>query len=425
MKHMKRRIGMFVMFLCMCLLTACGNATDITMNEDGTGSLCITYLMEEAIYNEYTTISNERLVKQLEAMGFVKDSETYKKVKYVSFKKSIDYKTTSELKSLLTDDAKYKNAFFKTSLVEADMLPDSPLSTCTVTTDTFQGVYPGSLERDDIGEDTEDYADPTEIAFTRISITFPNNITDSNGKKDGKTATWVLDESLSDQLLQATTVGKEKYPKDVKKPVIYGVKNGIYYRDNVEVTLSDDTGIKKATVNHKQMGKDEVFYNDAQYHITAYDFAGNVTKVSFVIDKTAPTIAGVRNKKYYGTTRTIQLSDKYGIKSATLNGKVIKNGTKVGKTGKYKLVVKDRAGNVRTASFVIDKVNPTITGVTNGKTYRSARTIKFSDKYGVRSATLNGNTIRSGKKVSKPGKYTVRVTDKAGNIKTVKFTVQK
>ena len=85
----------------------------------------------------------------------------------------------------------------------------------------------------------------------------------------------------------------------------------------------------------------------------------------------------------------------------------------------------NEAGNIRQATFVIDKVNPTITGVTNGKTYRSTRTIKFSDKYGVKTATLNGNTIRSGKKVSRPGKYTVRVTDKSGNIRTVKFTIKK
>jgi hypothetical protein len=75
----------------------------------------------------------------------------------------------------------------------------------------------------------------------------------------------------------------------------------------------------------------------------------------------------------------------------------------------------------------IDDKKPTVTGVKNNKTYKNAVTIKFSDNKngsGIKSATLNGKKIKSGKKVSKKGKYTLKVTDKAGNKKTIKFTIK-
>ena len=98
--------------------------------------------------------------------------------------------------------------------------------------------------------------------------------------------------------------------------------------------------------------------------------------------------------------------------------------------GAYRVYIKytDNAGNFtcdKTVGVVLDKVKPTITGVTNKKVYKSC-TIQFNDKLsGIKKATLNGKTIKSGKKVSKPGKYTLKVTDKAGNTKTITFTVKK
>ncbi len=72
-----------------------------------------------------------------------------------------------------------------------------------------------------------------------------------------------------------------------------------------------------------------------------------------------------------------------------------------------------------------DTTKPTVTGVKDGKKYSKAVTIKYSDKEsGIKKATLNGKKIKSGTKVSKKGKYTLKVTDKAGNTKTVKFTIK-
>lgn len=73
----------------------------------------------------------------------------------------------------------------------------------------------------------------------------------------------------------------------------------------------------------------------------------------------------------------------------------------------------------------LDDTKPTITGVKNGKTYKKAVTIKFSDKSGIRKATLNGKKIKSGTKVKKNGSYTLIVTDKAGNSRIVRFKIRK
>lgn len=74
---------------------------------------------------------------------------------------------------------------------------------------------------------------------------------------------------------------------------------------------------------------------------------------------------------------------------------------------------------------VKDETKPVVKGVANGKTYKKAVTIKFSDiDSGIKSAKLNGKSIKSGKKITKSGNYTLVVIDKAGNKVTIKFKVK-
>lgn len=101
----------------------------------------------------------------------------------------------------------------------------------------------------------------------------------------------------------------------------------------------------------------------------------------------------------------------------------------VKKNGTYtiRVITKDGAAySIQHKVKGLDNTAPQITGVKNGKTYKKAVTIRFSDKgSGIKSAKLNGKTIASGKKVSKKGAYTLKVTDKANNTKTVKFKIKK
>jgi hypothetical protein len=103
----------------------------------------------------------------------------------------------------------------------------------------------------------------------------------------------------------------------------------------------------------------------------------------------------------------------------------------VNKNGWYTVRFEDKEWGTYWYRYVkvtgIDKTKPTVTGVKNGKKYKKAVTIKFKDNKGgsgIKKATLNGKKIKSGKKVSKKGKYTLVVKDKAGNKKTIKFTIK-
>lgn len=101
----------------------------------------------------------------------------------------------------------------------------------------------------------------------------------------------------------------------------------------------------------------------------------------------------------------------------------------VKKNGTYTIRVITKDGATYSMQHKIkglDNTAPQITGVKNGKTYKKAVTIRFSDKgSGIKSAKLNGKTITSGKTVSKKGKYTLKVTDKANNTKVIKFKIKK
>jgi hypothetical protein len=71
--------------------------------------------------------------------------------------------------------------------------------------------------------------------------------------------------------------------------------------------------------------------------------------------------------------------------------------------------------------FTIDKTAPVVTGISNNGQYRKDVTVTFNEG----TATINGASITSGTVISKEGTYTLKVTDHAGNVTTVKFTIDK
>ncbi|OME66142.1 hypothetical protein BK120_34325, partial [Paenibacillus sp. FSL A5-0031] len=81
----------------------------------------------------------------------------------------------------------------------------------------------------------------------------------------------------------------------------------------------------------------------------------------------------------------------------------------------------DAAGNVTTVNFVIDKVAPVVTGVTEGGMYKEKVTVSFNEG----TAKLNGATFTSGTDVIQDGTYKLIVTDAAGNVTTVIFVIDK
>ncbi|WP_339165913.1 S-layer homology domain-containing protein [Paenibacillus sp. FSL R5-0341] len=81
----------------------------------------------------------------------------------------------------------------------------------------------------------------------------------------------------------------------------------------------------------------------------------------------------------------------------------------------------DRAGNIGSAqaSITLDTTAPIVTGVTDGESYNSSRTITFNEG----TATLNGQNFISGTPVDAEGSYVLVVTDAAGNSITLTFTI--
>lgn len=105
------------------------------------------------------------------------------------------------------------------------------------------------------------------------------------------------------------------------------------------------------------------------------------------------------------------------------------NSFKVTENGVYTVRIQDTSEIAYSTTFTVDTIDdiaPSVKGVKNGKTYKKTVTIKFSDKNsGIKNAALNGKKVKNGAKVKKAGNYTLIVRDKAGNSKTVKFTIKK
>lgn len=102
---------------------------------------------------------------------------------------------------------------------------------------------------------------------------------------------------------------------------------------------------------------------------------------------------------------------------------------KVTENSFYTVMVEDTNGS-RYSSAVkvsgIDDKRPVVVGVKNGRTYKKAVTVRFSDRQsGIKSAKLNGRKISSGTKVSADGTYRLVVADQAGNKTIVQFRIRK
>ena len=93
----------------------------------------------------------------------------------------------------------------------------------------------------------------------------------------------------------------------------------------------------------------------------------------------------------------------------------------------YIRVVNENGTSVtrKTTGFFVDSKKPVVKGVTNKAVYTKPVKLRFSDNISVKAATLNGKKVKNGCKVSKNGTYRLVVTDRAGNKKIIRFTINK
>ncbi|HAU87587.1 MAG TPA: hypothetical protein DCW90_19485 [Lachnospiraceae bacterium] len=368
---MKKVLNLLLAVIMAVTLTGCFGANmQIQMKSDGSGVMSYSYMIDSGV-NKYI-MSDPELKKELSGLtDFKQTKEMYDDCYYVCYTKEVPFSSPKELKKILTDSRTFNELFSPGSIEEdkedTDKENEGLFSYVDIGADHLQAVYSSVnssyQEIDDYNDyvndnDFMDYQAMENSIFMRINITFDKEITYTNGSlsADKKTASWKIKLSeYYDTLLQASTSGKDVFAKDTKVPDIYPVKDGKYYPGYISILVTDNFGVKSVTCNGKKVPADYTVFKDGKYVIEAEDYFGNKAKKTFYIDMQSPKISGVKNGVIYKSERTIRFSDKYGIKSATLNGKTIKTGKKVSKNGKYKLVVKDRAGNTTRATFTIKK----------------------------------------------------------------------
>lgn len=137
------------------------------------------------------------------------------------------------------------------------------------------------------------------------------------------------------------------------------------------------------------------------------------------------TISGVKDGGYYRKDKVIKATSDGVITSFRVNGESQPaNEYRAAKEGTYQVRVKMLSGAGRKLTFTIDKTKPT-TNI-RSKTYKKKVKITFKDKLsGVKKAVLDGKKIKNGTVVSKKGSHVLKITDKAGNVKTVRFSIRK
>lgn len=225
---------------------------------------------------------------------------------------------------------------------------------------------------------------------------------------------------------------------DKINPVVNGVSDGAKYNTDVTITFEAEA---TAELDGSTFTSGGQVSTEGSHNLSVTDLAGNVTSISFIIDKTKPTgTLSINNGDTHTNSVDVTLymtasDNQDGIKMSFSNNGVDwstpvtfqstadwKLDTADGNKTVY-LKVLDGAGNeeVYTDTIELDTTKPLISGVSNGQSYSTDVTITFTEG----TATLNGQPFVSGTTVTDEGSYVLIVTDEAGNSMTVNFTIDK
>ncbi len=226
------------------------------------------------------------------------------------------------------------------------------------------------------------------------------------------------------------------------------LNNGAFCNTSVTVTVTDTNPVTKTAKKDNvaiAWPSSNVFSTDGSYVITAEDEAGNVTTRSFKVDKTKPVITvktsdgkTVAAGSYQKLTAMVTVTDtNFSTKTVKKNGVAIAwpSANAFSADGQYAVTATDKAGNVATFTFTVDKTKPVIAAKTSdGKAVVAGTFKKLAATVTVTDANLltkavkkNGVAIAwpSANAFSADGQYAITATDKAGNVATFTFTVDK
>ncbi len=228
-----------------------------------------------------------------------------------------------------------------------------------------------------------------------------------------------------------------KILNDNKGPVISGIENNSFTKDDVSLTISDDNEVTtKVTLNGEEVEYTDTFTEEGTYVVTVVDAAFNETTLTFTIDKTAPEFVGLKNGMFYQNDITVEVSDKNldkitaKVYADNYNVVEIENNSTLTKESIYLLTATDKAGNTTSIYVAVDKTAPVFTTVKNGHQYNEDikldvkdLKVKTIEVYSYNDKTTK--TVDNGYVLTEEGTYRVTATDYSGRSTTVYVTIDK
>lgn len=152
---------------------------------------------------------------------------------------------------------------------------------------------------------------------------------------------------------------------DTVEPIINNVVDGEYYNSDILLDITEYSPYI-VELNGVIYDTSKPITEDGEYTlvVTEDKTNGKSITVSFVLDKTVPTILGVEDKAYYNSGVVIEVDDdnlldilltKDGVEYSFVNGL-----TNITEDGTYQIVASDKAGNINSYTFVIDNIEPVV-----------------------------------------------------------------
>lgn len=351
----KRTLSLVLVITLICmLLTGCSDITEITMNENGSGSYQETVTMSKNILDTATggLVTDDTIKTYLQNLypqaEVTISDETADGTESKVIHASMNFKNSTEFQQLLSNremlSVKFNANYFSRSPIYMPVEGEDSAGSIADDLQTAIGSNDALLEA---------AAAELKNLQVKMTITFPYAVTKTNGtvQEDGKTVVWDMQKLEDASRLYAVF----QETNSLKAPEFNGAKDGKYYNTGVTIKVDSENLIDYVDVDGQKIESDYLFLSEeSAYHIKAADVNGNISEIRFRIDTTKPAVSGAVNGKTYKSARTIRFSDKgSGIKKAVLNGKTIKSGKTVSKKGSYTLTVTDKAGNKKTVKFKI------------------------------------------------------------------------
>lgn len=248
-------------------------------------------------------------------------------------------------------------------------------------------------------------------------------------------------ESITDLIikteLETILNNVNKILDDDQKPIISGILNGSYTKENVTLIITEEN-LKMLIINGNEISPQEMLNIDQEgsYNIIAIDNAYNQEEITFIIDKTAPEfeIKTSNNDKPTNKNVTVTIKANEIIKEVP-GWTLSKDRTTITKTFENNIIdsiiIEDLAGNTKEITYQVKNIDRDfgdviVTTSNNGQMTNQDVTVTIIATEELQP--VNGWTLSEDKKsiykvFTKNITSYVIIKDLAGNTKKVPYQV--